>query len=274
MIKGKPSYPFSTIALGVAFNSELDFLVSEMRRHCENHGSLAVFIHFGKKTGEKFVQLSSILTKYGFHDGNSRIYWEQTNAVAAILQTCKHEVVDLLILGLSQNKEFVQPYGKLTHELAKKSKCSVLIYSSLNNSMKKIVIDAVDHRKTEHALMTSFYFSEKVKAEEVIVLDVAENFAALENASAENFANEISTDSHLSRAISNMGLNVIVESPSDVELSDITVFAKNKEADLIIVNSLDHHLQIFDRISQNHIDVILPKLESNLLIVHSRLVEE
>ncbi|MBP6532876.1 MAG: universal stress protein [Bacteroidia bacterium] len=274
MIKGKPSHPFNTIALAVAFNDDLDFLVSELKRHCENHGSLAVFIHHGKKTGEKFIALSTTLTKYGFHDGNSRIYWEHASPAAAILQICKHEVVDLLILGLSQNKKFAQPFGKLTQELATKAKCSVLIYASPSSSMKRIVIEADNHRKTEHALLTAFYFSEREKAEEVLVLDVAEQFVSGESVHGDNFSNEIFSDSKFNQSIERMALNVKIETASTENFEDIAEYAIKKNAELIIVNSVDHHLQIFDRISQNHIDVILPKLPCHLLIIHSRLIEE
>ena len=274
MIKGKSSFPFNTIALGVAFNDELEFLVSEMKRHCENHGSLAVFIHHGKKTGDKFVQLSNILTKYGFHDGNSRIYWEQANAVPAILQICKHEVVDLLLLGLSQNKNFAQPFGKLTQEIATKAKCSVLIYATTVNGMKRIVIEAKDHRKTEHALLTAFYFSEREKAQEVIVLDVAEQFASAGSVHSNDFTTDIFSDQKLNQSIEKMALNVSIQSASNESFEDIAEYAQMKNADLIIVNSIDHHLQIFERIAQNHIALILPKLPCNLLIIHSRLIEE
>lgn len=274
MIKGKASFPFNTIALAVAFNDELDFLVSEMRRHCENHGSMAVFIHYGKKTGDKFMQLSSILTKYGFHDGNSRIYWEQANPVAAILQICKHEVVDLLLLGLSQNKNFAQPFGKLTQELSTKAKCSVLIYTSQNASMKKIVIEANDHRKTEHALLTAFYFSEREKADEVIVLDVAEQFASAGSSESDNFSSEIFSDSRLNSSVERKALNVKIDTTSVEKGVNVVDYARKAGAELIIVNSIDHHLQIFEMNSQNHIEAILPELPCHLLIVHSRLVEE
>ena len=274
MIKGKPSFPFNTIALGVAFNDELDFMVSEMKRLCENHGSLAVFIHYGKKTGDKFIQLSRILTHYGFHDGNSRIYWEQSNAVSAILQICKLEVVDLLVMGLSQNEKFAQPFGKLTQEITTKAKCSVLIYSSPSNSMKRIVIEANNHRKTEHALLTAFYFSEREKAQEVIVLDVAEHFASAESSHSTDYTSEIFFDSKLNQSIENMALNVRIESATNESFVDVAEYAQKVNADLIIINSVDHHLQIFERIAQNHIDTILPKLHCNLLIIHSRLIEE
>ena len=71
-----------------------------------------------------------------------------------------------------------------------------------------------------------------------------------------------------------MDLNVKIETASTENFEDIAEYAKKKNAELIIVNSVDHHLQIFDRISQNHIDVILPKLPCHLLIIHSRLIEE
>ncbi len=274
MIKGKPSFPFSTIALAVAFNDELDFMVSELKRLSENHGSLAVFIHHGKKTGDKSIQLSSILNKYGFHDGNSRIYWEQATAVAAILQICKHEVVDLLLVGLSQNKTFAQPHGKLAQELATKAKCSVLVYANTTTPMKRIAIEARNHRKTEHALLTAFYFSEKEKADEVIVLDGIEQFVSADRTNQSNFSAEIFPDSKLNESIENMALNVSIANILNESVEDIAEYSQKNNIDLVIVNSIDHHLQIFDTLSQNHIDAILPKLSCNLLIVHSRLIEE
>ncbi|MBL0103953.1 MAG: hypothetical protein IPP51_09485 [Bacteroidetes bacterium] len=77
MIKGKPSYPFHTIALAVSFSPGLEFLIRETKRLCDLHAAMAIFVHAGKKTGDKFRELSSVLSSARFHDGNSRIYWEQ-----------------------------------------------------------------------------------------------------------------------------------------------------------------------------------------------------
>ena len=108
--------------------------------------------------------------------------------------------------------------------------------------------------------MTAFYFSEREKAEEVLVLDVAEQFVSGESVHGDNFSQEIFSDSKFNQSIERMALNVKIETASTENFEDIAEYAKKKNAELIIVNSVDHHLQIFDRISQNHIDVILPKL--------------
>ena len=113
MIKGKPPVPFQTIALGISFSPGLPSLISEMRRLRLIHNSLAVFVHVGKKTGDKSRELAELLTFHGFNDFNSRIYWENGDEVTNILRICKHEVVDLLLIGASDKLNFAMPAGKI-----------------------------------------------------------------------------------------------------------------------------------------------------------------
>ena len=51
----------------------------------------------------------------------------------------------------------------------------------------------------------------------------------------------------------------------------ISHFAKQKEADLLVFNSPDTHLGIFDRIFTHDIEYALAHLPCNLLIIHSRI---
>ena len=51
----------------------------------------------------------------------------------------------------------------------------------------------------------------------------------------------------------------------------ISQYAKQKDADLLVFNSPDTHLGIFDRIFTHDIEYALANLPCNLLIVHSRL---
>jgi nucleotide-binding universal stress UspA family protein len=51
----------------------------------------------------------------------------------------------------------------------------------------------------------------------------------------------------------------------------ISNYAKNQKADLIVFNSPDTHLGLFDRIFTHDIEYVLADLPCNLLIVHSRV---
>ena len=51
----------------------------------------------------------------------------------------------------------------------------------------------------------------------------------------------------------------------------IAEFARKSEADLLIVNSPDHHLSLMDRIFVHDLEYLLGNLPCNLLIVHSRV---
>lgn len=139
--------------------------------------------------------------------------------------------------------------------------------------MNKIVVDANDHRKTDHALLTALYFSERSKAKELIVLDQSEKYFKLSvSQGSENGEEE--QDTALVHAIERSGVDltvVPVKSSDSFELMDYVV--QNK-ADLLVINSIDHHLKIFDRITTDQIGQLLSTLKCNLLIVHSRLKEE
>ncbi len=273
MIKGKPSYPFHTVALAVAFNSELSFLVAELKRISESHASMAIFIHAGKRTGEKFRELSSVMNQHGFHDGNSRIYWEQGSPANAILQICRHEVVDLLIVGLSERSGFSLPVGSLTAELSQKAKCTLLVYGKETAGFNRVYVDALDHRKTDHTLMTAIYFGERMKAKEMVVLDAAQRYETL-NSSLNVYPQSAESEGEFSMAVDRSGVDITILAGQENKLKDILTLAQEGKADLIVINSIDHHLKIFDRISNDQIGKVLSELNCNLMIVHSRLKEE
>lgn len=271
MIKGKPSYPFHTIGLAVSFSPGLEFLIRETKRLCDVHAAMAVFIHAGKKTGEKFRELSSLLNSAGFHDGNSRIYWEQGTPVNSVLQTCKNEVVDLLIVGASDRSEFSGPAGSFTREIASRAKCSLLIYAGKESSFRRLVVNGNDHRKTNHSILTTFYMADAEHSEEIIIAEDSEtgdSFTVATQTGLESLPAEIRN------AIGKLSSEVRLMKLTTEGTGNIADFAFRKGADLLVVNSNDHHLRIFDRIFSNEIDSIIKALPCNLLIVHSRLPED
>ncbi len=263
MIKGRPPYPFETIALAVTFSPSLPLLVSEMRRLCDLHDATSIFIHSGKKTGEKQRDLAGYLNHFGFNDSNSVIYWEQGETVQDILNVCKNVVVDLVILGSNEKSNFGLPAGHVASSMAKRAKCSVLIYSHIpSGGFKKIVINATEHQKTELTLQAGIYFAGKEKASEVIF---AED-------DSESSYDEGITKRRLTGLKGLESSGTVIQNVHLQNFRSIKDFVFKNDADLVITRSADHPLLIFDRISgTDGIDELISELPSNLLIIHSRL---
>ena len=269
MIKGRAPYPFETIAHAVSFSPALPALIAEMGRLCVLHNSLAIFIHVGKKTAEKHRELALHLSNNGFHDGNSRIYWEQGEVVANVLRICKYEVVDLLLAGVSERADLGLPAGSIARQLAKKAKCSVLILSGLPaGRFTKIVVNGKENKKTGLTIRTATYLANVEKLSEVVV-------AGELKLSQEN-AGDYMTISSLSESVSSADsmAPVIVRtvSPESENFKSLSDYAFQIQADLLVTYSSDHPFLIFDRLSDsNGIDELLNRMPSSLLIVHSRI---
>jgi nucleotide-binding universal stress UspA family protein len=290
MIKGKSPFPFETIAMAVAFSPRLEELVAETSRLQSVFNARIVFIHVGKKTSEKQKQLTNLLNRYGFGDNNCRIYWEQGNVTDCITRVCKLEVVDLLIMGALRKENVLKYYmGSVSRELARKAKCSVLLLtdpSTLHTSTHKIVVNGHDHEKTIHTINTAIYFSQIASYEKIEVanevdlpvlsMGMADDAAAGEIDRLQERLHKEETDRRVTIVTQ---LNECKIPVSFVTLSgrsghSLGQYAKNNQADLLVVNSPDHSLSIFDRIFTHDIEYLLSDLPCNLLIVHSRLAEK
>ena len=269
MIKGRSPFPFETIAVAVSFSTGLDAVIAEAKRICYLHGALAVFIHAGKKTSDKHRRLGNVLSDNGFHDGNSRIYWEQAGDAASLLQVCRHEVVDLLLAGCSDKENFQLPTGRFATELATRAKCSVLLFCNQtpNGSFENIHVNLSDHLKTEYSISTGLYLAEKEKsAQLVLVDDVNDSGDGL--VQVENTQSQRKLSSPLRTALEHTSVNVMFQNSGGLSPND---FAFRNKADLLILNSADHHLRIFDRIFSDSMEKALLNPSCHLLIVHSRL---
>jgi nucleotide-binding universal stress UspA family protein len=264
MIKGRLPFPFETIGLAVAFTSGLSTLVRETKRLCTLHGSTAVFMHVGKKTSEKQRELNNVLTANGFNDNNSRIYWDPGETIITLLRICKHEVVDLLLIGASERDSFHLPIGATARTIALKAKCSVLILTGGQlGPFRKLVVNGSGHRKTELTIQTAIHFGEYEKSDTIKIIDEAE----IEMEDEDDIVQTKSINSILEKSA------VAVEHHSlSPENNSITNFAFQNNADLLVTNSSDHHLLIFDRISlMNGLDTMLKNMPCSMLIVHSRM---
>ena len=287
MIKGKPAYPFETIALAVAFSPRLEALIAETKRLATLFNARIIFIHVGKRSNEKEKHLKNILNHYGFIEANSAIEWEEGDAVDTILTICKKHVVDLLIIGAVEKENMLKYYmGSVSREISRKAKCSVLmlIEPKLNpGPFRRMVVNGHDHSKTIHTLETALYIAGKDNLNDVIVVDEVDIPAVSMSISDDStepeaaFIKESMMDdehsklSDLLSKVDQKGIELKPKTFSGRRGFTIGQYAQSVNADLLVVNSPDHHMNIFDRIFTHDLEYMLADLPCNMLIVHSRV---
>ena len=287
MIKGKPSYPFETVALAVAFSPRLEALIAETKRFSTLFSAKTIFIHVGKRTSEKEKHLGNILNHYGFDESNSVTEWQEGDPVETILSVCKRHVVDLLIIGAVEKENMLKYYmGSVSREISRRAKCSVLmiIEPKLNPvPFQRMVVNGHEHSKTIHSIQTAIYIAGKEKLDDVIVVDEVDIPAvsmSIADDSTEPEARHIKDslmaeeNSKLAELISSVdlkGIKLKAKTFSGRRGFTIGQYAQGVNADLLVVNSPDHHMNIFDRIFTHDLEYMLAELPCNMLIVHSRV---
>ncbi|MBL0103954.1 MAG: hypothetical protein IPP51_09490 [Bacteroidetes bacterium] len=145
------------------------------------------------------------------------------------------------------------------------------MYASRGSSFRRIVVNGQDHQKTEQTILTTFYLGESEKSEEIII---AEDLRIIDssNVTVDSAINRLPAE--VRSAMEKISSDISVSQISSEGSTSLSDFAFRKGADLLVINSTDHHLRIFDRIYSNEIDSVMQKLPCNLMIVHSRLPEE
>ncbi len=286
-LKKRPSYPFETIAVGLAFSPRMEIILTEAKKIADACGSKLVLIHIGEKTKEKEKSLDNILFNTGIDEKKTKIIWTDGDVVNTLLKLCKLNIVDLLILGALEKENIIKYYlSSIARSISRKAKCSVLLLtsSSAQKTKNKVIVNAgPEHPKTIHSINTAFYFAKHIGVKEVtLVHEVyvpAMAMAMAESSSApevtrmkKEFTEEESNKLHSMIAkcdVGNLKINekIIKGKPGYA----IRQYAETKKADLLVINSPDTHLTFLDRIFTHDIEFILAELPCNLLIVHSRV---
>jgi nucleotide-binding universal stress UspA family protein len=285
-LKGRPSFPFETIAVAINFSPTLEALLSEAKRIADTVQASLLLIHVGVKSREKEIRLERLITKLNIDEKKCRINWMDGEPVDTILKLCKLNVVDLLIIGALRKENIVKFYlGSVARKISRRAKCSVLLLTHPSvdaQKVKRFVVNGEDNPKSLHSLNTAIYLANKFHVNEITVVKeihvpglamaMAEDSTAPEaSRMRKNLADE--EEQHLESVIkkcdtSNVKLTqkVIKGKPGYA----IGKYAKDKKADLLVLNSPDTRLGFFDRIFTHDIEYILADLPCDLLIVHSR----
>jgi len=286
-LKKRPSYPFETIAVGLAFSPSMEFVVSEAKKIADACNSQLILIHIGTKTNEKEKILDDIFFRNNIELKKVKLIWTEGDPVDTLLKLCKLNIVDLLILGAREKENILKYYlGSIARTISRKAKCSVLLLTTMAKHKKKqkIIVNArIDHQKTIHTINTAFYFARHMGTNEVtlvhemhapaLAMAMAESSSAPEMTKIKKeYSEEESNKLHsiISKCeTGNLKINekIIKGKPGYA----ICRYAETKKADILVINSPDTHLTLLDRIFTHDIEFILAGLPCNVLIVHSRI---
>jgi nucleotide-binding universal stress UspA family protein len=141
----------------------------------------------------------------------------------------------------------------------------------------------VDNLKTIHTLKTTHYLAKHEKIADFTVVQevntpmlsmtIAESGTEPEVSKIKKEMQEedYSKLNALINSIDRQGINIELKIVKGKPGYAISHFARQNHYDLIVFNSPDTHLGIFDRIFTHDIEYVLADMPCNLLIVHSRV---
>lgn len=287
-LKNRPSWPFETIGVAVAFSPRMEKVLSEAKILSDKFGATLILMHVGERTRTKEHRLSELMSKCGINESKARVVWNEGNPVDTLLHLCKLHIVDLLVMGALRKENMIQYYvGTVARKIARKAKCSVLLLtepSAQGTRFRRMVVNVAESPKTIHTLNTAIYFAKHIKSREIIVASETHQPGLAMTMADDNTAGEVSKLRKQIKEGAYEKLNELLESCEDGEGVEITEkqvsgkpgyavrsFAANKKADLLVINSPDGKYGIMDRIFTHDMEYILEDLPCNLLIVHSRV---
>lgn len=286
-LKRRPAYPFETIAVAVSFSPRCLPLLAQAKHLADVLKSSLLLIHIGEKNSEKERELDELMAKLDMKDSQYRIIWMDGEPVDTILKLCKLNMVDLLVLGALEKENVLKFYlGSIARNISRKAKCSVLLLTNPTEQVlkyKKIVVNGVENPKTVHTINTAFYLAQHLNAKDVTIVNevnvpglamaIADDSTAPEAKEIKkHFSEEVEENiQSIVKTCDTEGINVTNKSIKGKAGYAISKYAKDRKADVLVINSPDTSLNLLDRIFTHDIEYILAHLPCNLLIVHSRL---
>jgi nucleotide-binding universal stress UspA family protein len=279
-------FPFKTIAIAVGFSPRLESIIAEAKRLQKLFDARLIFIHIGEKHAENQRLLNEFLAKHNLAGANNELIWESGSPVDKIVELCEQNNVDLLVAGaLVKENIFKYIMGSIARNLCRRSTCSILMLKDpevASKPVKNIVVEGSDHPKTPITIETAIYIGKITQADVVHVIqeeDVLKSALIRTDAFTDDEADEhkekieIEEVANLNEilACTDCGsLRVRTERREGKPGYVISNYAREHQADLLVLNSPDTKLNLLDRVFPHDIEYALADLPCDLLIVHPK----
>lgn len=273
---------FKKIGIAVAFSPRLEAIIAEASKMQNGFFAELIFIHIGKKNTEDELALKTLLAKYNL--GNAKLLWREGEPVETILQICDKEELNLLVAGALEKESLIKYFmGSVARKLSRKVKCSMLMLTEPmveSNPLKHIVVEGSDNPKTVNTIAKAIEIAKAFKVESIDVIQETDLSKAALIRSDEFKENEMAQHKELLINEENKKLDFILSCNDcgslkiNVERIEgkpgyvITKYAREINADLLVLNSPDRKLNLIDRVFPVDIEFALADLPCNLLLVN------
>ncbi len=274
---------YKKIGVAVAFSPRCEAIIGEAARLQKLFGAELVLIHVGEVKPDEKAYLEEIVKSADVNIDQVKFIWENGNAAKKILYIGNREKIDLLVAGALQRESMVKFYfGSIARKLIRKSNCSILMLinpsvpskpfkrivingtEGINN--KQIIIQGIKIAKLEHARQVHIFKRIKLFGLSMALAGEEENEHQQEETRREIVGQEIEEINRILGEIDTKGLKINVKVASGKSGFELRKFTERVKADLLIVSSPGHKLNIFDRLFPHDMELIMEDLPSNLLI--------
>jgi nucleotide-binding universal stress UspA family protein len=290
-LKNRPSWPFETIGVAVAFSPRLENVLAEAQILAKKFNAQLILMHVGERTRNKEHRLAELMAKCGIDEKKTRVEWNDGEPVQTLLHLCKLHIVDLLVMGAMKKENIVRYYlGSVARKLSRTAKCSVLLLTEPKTEgtrFRKIIINSAESPKTVHTIRTGAYFGVKNNAKSITVVTEIQREGLAMTVAAETTAGEAMKIRKEFTQGEAEAVHTIVQQVSKdhgIEINEkqikgkpgfaVRQYAESKKADLLVINSPDIQYGLIDRIFTHNMEYIMEDLPCNVLVVHSRVAEQ
>ncbi|TNE27315.1 MAG: universal stress protein [Bacteroidetes bacterium] len=277
---------FKRVALAIALSPRAEALLFEAVRIAKMFEAQLTLIHVGELSDAQRVEFDELITRAGGQELAPEIVAQSGKPVDVILNVCKEKNTDLLIAGALQKENLVRYFrGSIARKLSREANCSILLITNPKKESEicsRILVNGLSHPKTPDTVKTAVYVAGKFNANELMIADEVPTKAirvrvnddkGLINAERKRRVLARAEHRRLNKAIRE------VDVPNNTELTkhvlygrpgySIGHFAADKGVDLLVMNSPDTRLGLFDRLFTHDIEYVLSDLPCDLLIVHT-----
>ncbi len=259
-------------------------MLYEAKRISQRLKGRLILIHVGEKNNELENKLNELLKRVGIEKESTKIIWQQGKPVEVISEVCIEEKVDLLILGAVQNEDMLRYYiGSVARRISRKPPCSLLLVTNpqkKSSELSSIVINGINHPKTEATILKALEFSQSFETKKVFIVEEVkssklktridddetleqafiekETFIKAENERIADFLRPLKSD---------FSAKIEMKCVFGKEGYSIGHFAEVIGANLLVMNSPDKKLGFLDRFFPHDLEYVLSDMPCDLMIV-------